>query len=239
MVVVRNQINLYFAPGTQTSDEAAITLRGNFHHLLSHFPLDSQEDAIRGADPEHIKRHHGYEGEVNIVHQHIGFDRDVTPKMLTNFFEGLLKAQKDHHGEKAYQFVDEDAVKNILKKFSIYYNEFVGSPLQKQFLEERELSKEEKESLVRHARQVDGTLSQSDKKELEACGIDVKNIKPTVPTPSASQLPQLNISSFGQLLFLLPMGGHRAANGMATISIVSNDETADETNEANDICPIM
>lgn len=201
LVVVRNQINLNFSPGIAASDLAPYRLRKNFANLLSHYKLETQEDSVRGEDPEHIKRHHGYDGEVRIPHQHIGFDRDVTPDMLRKFFEGILEGQEYHKGEEDYQFVDEDTVKTVLKNFSLFYDEFVDSSVQKQFLEERRLSKAEKESLARHAAKEYGVLSRSDRRELEVCGIDVKKIKPSVTRDSASEAPSIN--SLGQLLLLL------------------------------------
>lgn len=193
LVVVRNQININYQPSSSASLGKPAELRENFRHLVTHFELDNQVDPVRGDDPEHVKRHHVYEEEAKVFHHHIGFDKDVTPQILQEFLEGILKAQEENEHEAIYQFIDRAIVDDTLKTFSNYYKGFTGTLLQEQFLDERKLSKWEKISLAKDAAEK-GTLSHSDKEELTEAGINVDNIAPRVPVKTS-------LDSLANLLF--------------------------------------
>jgi hypothetical protein len=220
LVVVRDQINILFSKSNHSvTEELPYLVRENFGHLTSHFKQDHQQEFVRGGDSEHIKRHHGSSIETQTPHQHFSFDRDVTPEMLTQFLEGILKGQSDHKTDEQYQFIDVDMVKAVTKRFAYFYSNFYGSSLQKQFMEERQLTQEEKESLVNHAKMDTGILGISDKEELKLCGFDVDKIapKPTVTNRSGK-------ISLQDLLGFMFLGGGMISSSGNTLVIMSDDE---------------
>lgn len=238
LVIVRNQINTLFTPiNDSTSELTSAHIRENFIHLSEHFPLDHYAPMVRGEDAEHIKRHHGSSTEVNVNHNHVSFDRDVTPAMLEEYLNGIQKGQKDHETEARYQFITKSIATHVLSSFTSFYNEFHNSALEKQFLEERQLTKSEKESLVRHARgEVRGVLTSADKKELELCGIDTRDITPK-PRRVITGVP-LEIQG---LLRLMLLGGvmnslSRTGNPFAT-STTSTTSTMLDYDSDDEVTP--
>ena len=211
------------------SHELSYTTRGNFGHLVSHFELDHQEEFVRGEDPEHIKRHHGSSSEISVPHQHFSFDRDVTPTMLKQFLEGILKGQTDHQTDQQYQFIDEETVKEVLKKFAYFYSDFNGSSLQQQFMEERQLTRSEKESLVKHAKNDTGVLGTSDKKELEVCGFDTSEIKPQPRVTNQGSQSGISLQDLLGLMFL-GGGGMLSSNGRTLVFRMEDNGENDTPN---------
>ena len=183
LVVINDVINVNFETADPSKEELAQDMRSRFTHLLSaHASLEHEQEIVRGEDAEHVKRHHGIKEETKIMHVHYSFDQDVTPELLEHFFDQLLTAQKSpaHPSDK---FVTQDQVNEILKTFGIFYANFKGSKLEKEFLKERELTREEKDSLIQHAKQdTTGSLSRKDVGELKECGFSESEIpKPRKP----------------------------------------------------------
>jgi hypothetical protein len=184
LLVVRNQIVLIYTPRTseipaenEVYTNTAYRVREHLRYLGSRCTLDNKLNMVRGDDPEHVKRHHGSAMELNIPHTHFSFDRDVDPGILNQFMSELLKAQNIYSGLDEYQFVNINTTMTIVRSFIAFNKEFTGSSLQKQFLEERELTRSEKENLIRHASQKGaGTLMFSEKRELERCGFNAENV---------------------------------------------------------------
>lgn len=167
LTVIRNHINIHFESVNGDKDEAFYT-RENFTHLESHFvsELPNFLPAVRGEDPEHIKRHHLTNLDTSIVHTHTGFDIDVTPELLTNYLKSILSAQMEHSNEQQYQILNPYLVNYVIETFTSFYNKFSGSELQEQFLAERELTKFEKMSLAEHVRR-EGYLTEADQAEFK------------------------------------------------------------------------
>lgn len=90
LVVVRNQINILVTATNQKDRDTPTRVRNNFLRMSDNLTLDHMQSSIRGADAEHIKRHHGSPEEVNLPHAHVSFDKDVTPELLKQFLEGIL-----------------------------------------------------------------------------------------------------------------------------------------------------
>ncbi|WP_454781108.1 hypothetical protein [Legionella sp. WA2022007384] len=206
LVVINNMINVNFETADPSKKELAQEIRGRFTHLLSaHASLEHEQEIVRGEDAEHVKRHHGIKEETKIMHMHYSFDQDVTPELLEHFFDQLLIAQKSPAHTRD-QFVTQDQVNEILKNFGIFYSEFKGSKLEKEFLKERELTREEKDSLIQHAKQdTTGSLSRKDVGELEECGFSESEIpKPRKPEENIQNSMFLSVDlmdlMIGQLL---------------------------------------
>lgn len=194
LVVVRNQININFAENYGVDRGVSLQLQGYFGHLLSHFSLDHTCNFVRGEDPEHIKRHHGYEGEVRIIHHHVAFDQDVTPPILASFLMGIFLAQVEHHDEDHFQFINLEKVQSVIGAFNIFYAEFVGSSLQTDFLVERQLTEPEAQSLVRDRSVNGGDFTESDRSEIGNFGIAVPE---TLEDPVGDMLSFLGHMLFG------------------------------------------
>lgn len=188
LVIIRDQININYRSNLPSSKENIEVVSDNFSFLCARLELEEREMAIRGANPEHVKRHHVYDEEIDIHHQHMGFNQDVTPNILRKFFKEILRLQKIHAEEQAYQFLDKYIARRVLHAFNLYYQEFTHSALQEQFLEERRLSPDEKKSLAWHAAQKFGTLSKRDLGELQECGHTIYS-------------PYQKLSSFNPLFF--------------------------------------
>ena len=215
LVVVRNTINMNFVPcDDSTSKDVTYIERSYFVHLLKHFKLKQSEVMVRGEDPEHVKRHHGYAGETEITHAHSAFDQDVTPQILTQFLQGILQAQKEHSAEGEYQFIDDATAARVLEAFTVFHREFTGSAIQEQFLEERQLTKEEKDSLMHHS--IDsGFIAKTDKPELQRCGFDTDKVKPVI-APSMNEI--INFLFFSPNLFQRPTANTTAMPSHFTIT---------------------
>ncbi|MCW8471740.1 hypothetical protein OQJ19_13950 [Fluoribacter gormanii] len=185
LVVINDVINVNFETADPADKYLAAQMRERFTHLLSaHASLEHLQNMVRGEDAEHIKRHHGIKRETQIVHIHYSFDQDITPELLEHFFNQLIIAQKspEHPSD---QFITEDQVKQMVKTFGIFYAEFKGSKFEKECLKERELTKQEKDSLIQHAKQkTTSHLSKRDVSQLEECGISLSEI------PKPSQQPK-------------------------------------------------
>lgn len=174
LVVVRNQININFKSNGDSDVDKHKTseMKICFNDLLNCVKLKHRANIIRGANPEHIKRHHVTFEETNIPHLHVGFDIDVTPEILKDFFDQVARFQKMYSNEQKYQFFDLKTIKSTIQVFSEYYKEFLGSEQQKQFLQERKLTPSEKESLAHFSHLLfTNKLSKSDKIELKNCVI--------------------------------------------------------------------
>lgn len=193
LVVVRDQITINFEPEDPAYQYDVIDLYSRFSFLYSNMVLNNKVRFVRGEDSEHIKRHHVYAEEIKVSHEHISFNQEVTPAIFSEFFAEMLRIQKlypDHN----YQFCDQATAAHAVHAFNAYYEEFTNSSLQQQFLEKRELTRAEKISLASRAVLENGTLSENDKRELAADGIQ---------PPQVLHRPRPLLSVFGQLLFLL------------------------------------
>ena len=174
LVVVRDTININFTSlDSSPKKNEAEAVRENFMHLAEHFKMNHRMSYIRGQDPVHIKRHHVYAGEEQVIHLHIPFDSDVTPCMLKQFLIGILSGQKTHASEEKYQFIDKKTADFVLQGFTRFYNGFVKSEHQRQFLEERLLTRPEMQRLASSAANEVGVLSIRDKKELKQANIPI------------------------------------------------------------------
>jgi hypothetical protein len=203
--VINDQINVNFETSDPDKKYLAQEMRSRFSHLMSaHASLEHTQPTVRGEDAEHVKRHHGVKEETQVMHMHYSFDQDVTPQLLEHFFNQLLTAQKspDHPGD---QFIMEHEVKEIIKAFTTFYAEFKGSKLENEFLEERQLTKQEKDSLVKHAKQeMTSHLSKRDVSELERCGFTSSEIpKPSQQPAQDSHASSFSISDLELLLALM------------------------------------
>ncbi|WP_454784037.1 hypothetical protein [Legionella sp. WA2024007413] len=209
LVVINDVINVNFETADPANKHLAAQVRERFNHLLSeHASLEHLQNMVRGEDAEHIKRHHVVVEETHTPHFHYSFDQEVTPELLKHFFEQLLIAQKSA-GHANDQFVTEEEVNTLLKAFGIFYTGFKDSQLEKEFLNERKLTKEEKNSLVQHAKQEKTShLSKKDVSELTECGFSSSEIpKPTEqPEQDSLNLP-FNISSMEEMLLTIRLIG--------------------------------
>lgn len=210
LVVINDQINVNFEPSAPSNQYQAQEMRSKFSHLISaHASLEHLQPMVRGEDAEHVKRHHGVKEETQVMHMHYSFDQDVTPELLEHFFKQLLAAQKspDHPDD---QFISELEVKDIIKNFTRFYADFKGSQLEKEFLEERQLTKQEKDSLVKHAKQqMTSHLSKRDVGELERCGFTASEI----PKPSAQPVQNSRELSISDLQLLMALMAQNKSSG--------------------------
>jgi hypothetical protein len=198
LVVVRNQININFAPADPANPVDVIPITNRFQHLLTHFKLSHKTSFVRGEDAEHVKRHHGTADETDVHHLHLAFTQDVTPHMFTEFMSGLLSAQADHRMDKEYQFIGSSAAENIENAFNTYYQEYNNSNLQQQCKQERRLTKHEALSLFQAAKKSSSNLSVEDEQELGQFGIRVE--KPPVAARPKMMLND-DMSSLLTLMF--------------------------------------
>lgn len=192
LVVINDVINVNFETNKQVDPDQhlAAEMRSRFTHLIdAHASLKYQQEMVRGEDPEHVKRHHSILEETQVMHTHYSFDQEVTPEILDHFFRQLLLGQR-HPDHPDDQFVTESHVSDILRTYAQFYDDFKGSELESEFLKERELTRSEKESLVKHAKQDrTGHLSKRDLGELEKCGFTESEI----PRPDKSEPRQRGI----------------------------------------------
>src|SRR5688500_11136719 len=120
LVIVRDQININFQPGSSADTREAYIARTNFIQLQNKFNLPHRRPYVRGADSEHIKRHHGIFAEIENPHRHISFDQDITPTLLAEFLEELLKAQKET-SDSQFQFITPEVATYVLFAFTSFY----------------------------------------------------------------------------------------------------------------------
>jgi hypothetical protein len=192
LMIVRTHIVVIFNPCKINDNKTAYKLIDKLEGLLSSFNLKHYLNMVRGDDSEHIKRHHGYDGEVRFPHLHISYDRDVTLEMLKELLEGVLNAQvlmgrfqlinsmglEASSNDNSFQFIDLETATDVVQSFAVFYKKFLGSDVQKQFLADRELTKTEKVRLAEHAKREERTLPQSDTEELERYGFSTAQIQP-------------------------------------------------------------
>jgi hypothetical protein len=204
LVVINDQINVNFEESDSSNKILAAQMRDKFTHLLyAHASLEHRQPVVRGEDAEHVKRHHVITEETQQIHMHYSFDQDVTPQLLQHFFSQLLLAQTspDHYDD---EFVTENEVNEILQAFGTFYADFKGSKFEKEFLEERALTKQEKDSLVEQAKQNPRDhLSKRDVSELKKCGFTSTEI----PKPSEQPRTQPISKDLDLLIALLSKTG--------------------------------
>lgn len=208
LVVVRDQINLYFTPIATATNDLEYVLRDKFVRLVPRLgQMEHRTLPIRGADPEHVKRHHVIYEETKIAHCHVSFDCDVTPEILEEFFSQILNAQKSYSNDAKYQFLDEDLARQILLQFATFCFEFNNSSLQKDFLSERILTPEEKKRLASLAQTDEGEPSTADKQELMDCHIEIPETEQLLNSSNVVQ----NSLHARQLLFAPTIPPQQAA----------------------------
>ncbi len=195
LVVVRDQINVHFMAADSAEPYADFKLRSNFQHLLTHFSLEHHSMYVKGKEGAHIKRHHVYFEETKIPHVHSSFKKNVNPEILKKYLTGILEAQEDHDEE--YEFLNASFIADILETFGEYYQNFSGSKLEQEYLDERQLTLEEKKSIAEEKTR--GTLSSRDKEELNKCGIAIPKSPPQSPREEP-KIPNL-MRNFLRLLF--------------------------------------
>lgn len=225
LVVINDVINVNFQPSDPLRKDLADSMRTRFVHLLSEQgALQHEQLMVRGNDSEHVKRHHGVQNEINVMHMHYSFDEDVSPQLLQHFFDQLLKAQQSCGGDI---FIDESEAREIVRSFTDFYANFKGTKLERDFLEERQLTPEEKQSLVQLAKKEPRShLSKRDLGELEQCGFTAAEIpKPQEQLSqnadgpfSLSDISDLPISVQQLLLLLLSARLSTPRNTFSTTS---------------------
>lgn len=169
LVVVRNNINIFFQPRDPNNKEIAVILNRNFGQLIGKYLKDSRNGItaeVFGDAAEHFKRHHLTQEELKIFHSHINFKSKITPNILAHFLETILRVQKDYADNPNFQFINYPVVHNMIRAFASFYHAFEGSPNQREFMKERLLTQSEAESLARHIQIKGGRLSKSDILEL-------------------------------------------------------------------------
>src|SRR5580704_11221499 len=117
LVVVRDQINILFTPVDNSADNLQPMIMREYFTLLTNlFKLDHEQSYVRGADAEHLKRHHVYSEEGDITHLHINFDKNVTPKILKQFLEKILKHQVEFKSKERYRILDKILKEQVKSK---------------------------------------------------------------------------------------------------------------------------
>lgn len=177
LLVVNDQITLNFDRSDSSLIKKADSLGARFVQLIRHGKLfELLHSFVRGANPEHLKRHHGTEDDLNTTHYHFRFDEDVNPELLEQFLTHVLSAQEASSDAKNV-FITAAEADAILDNFTIFYTDFKGSPIEKESLQERRLTTEEKESLFKHAKaDRNGILSKRDLEELEQAGFPIAEL---------------------------------------------------------------
>jgi len=142
--VVKDRINIYF----NGNKEEAITVRKHWEYLssrfLSNMPYLATKESIFISDGiHHLKQEHTNTLERTYIHTHLPFLKEITPELLSLYLYEMYEQQK-MLPEAHYQFFQgRDEVEDIMKAFSIHYDLYKGSSIEREYNECSTLTPEE------------------------------------------------------------------------------------------------
>lgn len=142
--VVNDRINIYF---NGNKDEVR-TVRENWEHLSDPFvatlpDFGAKESVLIADGIYHLKQAHTNILERTYVHIHLPFLREITPKLFARYLRGMYEQQKTHSGAQYQFFQGMHEIENIIEVFTVHYDLYKGSSMEREYNECSQLTPEE------------------------------------------------------------------------------------------------